>query len=193
MKQEMLKLVKATFLCVCYCCIIAIIISIMLRVNFLSEQKAFLYRLLIMDAICCFILLLVCFAIVVRKGTILGMGLADNIMIVGLSTLFMALFLSLGPMTIERSYTIYSLANMTENAATVYSAEEIKQQFISGYIEEAGESQKRIDEQVYIGNLLEVDGGYRISEKGKRLIKIFRMIENIFPVPDKNSIYPNGY
>lgn len=189
----MLKLVKATFLCVCYCCIIAIIISIMLRVNFLSEQKAFLYRLLIMDAICCFILLLVCFAIVVRKGTILGMGLADNIMIVGLSTLFMALFLSLGPMTIERSYTIYSLANMTENAATVYSAEEIKQQFISGYIEEAGESQKRIDEQVYIGNLLEVDGGYRISEKGKRLIKIFRMIENIFPVPDKNSIYPNGY
>ena len=47
-----------------------------------------------------------------------------------LTTLFMALFLSLGPMTIERSYTIYSLADLTDNASKVYSAEEIKQQFI---------------------------------------------------------------
>ena len=69
---------------------------------------------------------------------------------------------------------------------------EIKQQFIAGYIEETQESQKRIEEQVYIGNMEETDGGYSITEKGVRLIKLMRYVEMIFPVPDKNSIYPNG-
>lgn len=33
----------------------------------------------------------------------------------------------------------------------------------------------------------------QISEKGQRLVGIFRIVEKIFPVTDKNSIYPNGY
>lgn len=95
-------------------------------------------------------------------------------------------------MTIERSYTVYSLADMTDHPDTVYSAEDIKAQFIEGYIEEANGSQKRIDEQVSIGNLEEVPGGYRITEKGKNLVELFRFLESIFPVPDESSIYPNG-
>lgn len=54
------------------------------------------------------------------------------------------------------------------------------------------EGQKRIDEQVYIGNLAEVSGGYRFTEKSSRLVKLFWMVEKVFPIPDKNSIYPNG-
>ena len=114
------------------------------------------------------------------------------VMCVGLSTLAMALFLALGPMPIERSYTIYSLAEMADSEKDVYSAGEIKTQFIEGFIEEANESQKRIDEQVYIGNLEQTDEGYRITAKGQRLIKLMRLVESIFPVPDKTCIYPNG-
>lgn len=104
---------------------------------------------------------------------------------------FMCLFFSIDPMVIERSYTIFSLADMTDHADTVYSAEDIKTQFIEGYIEGDNESQKRIDEQVSIGNVAKVSGGYQIK-KGKSLVEFFRFIEVIFPVPDKNSIYPNG-
>lgn len=56
----------------------------------------------------------------------------------------------------------------------------------------ANESQKRLDEQVYIGNVEKTGSGYRITEKGERLISIFRFVEMIFPVPDENSNYPNG-
>lgn len=111
---------------------------------------------------------------------------------IGLSTVFMCLFFTLDPMVIERSYTVYSLADTTDHSDTVYSAKDIKTQFIEGYIEKANESQKRIEEQVSIGNLEEVPGGSRITEKGKNLVKLFRFIETIFSVPNENSIYPNG-
>lgn len=194
MKTELLKFLKMICLFILLCVIFSVLIAVLLRTSFLSEQKVFLYRLLMIDALCCLITLAISFIIFyTKKRNVCGIGFVDSIMCIGLTTLFMALFLSLGPMTIERSYTIYSLADMTDNASKVYSAEEIKQQFIEGYIENAGESQKRIDEQVYIGNLLEVNGGYQISEKGQRLVGIFRIVEKIFPVTDKNSIYPNGY
>lgn len=116
----------------------------------------------------------------------------SRVLCIGLATLLMALFLSLGPMTIERSYTIYSLAEMRDSSQEVYSAQEMKGRFIDGFIEGANENQKRIDEQVSVGNLEPVDGGYKITSKGKRLIDMMRLVEAVFPVPDKTCIYPNG-
>ncbi len=192
-KKEMITLLKAVGLCVALCVLIAAGVALLLRTPLFAGLRAYLYRLLILDAICCVILLVVVVAAWAKKNDLFGLNLSSAVMCVGLSTLLMALFLSLGPMTIERSYTIYSLADMTDHADTVYSYEDIKNQFIDGYIEGAKESQKRLDEQVAIGNLEEIDGGYRISEKGKRLVGIFRFVETIFPVPDESSIYPNGH
>ena len=138
-------------------------------------------------------LLAVAVPVAIKRGSFFGMSLSAAVMCVGISTLFMAVFLSLGPMPIERSYTIYSLAEMADSEKEVYSAEEMKNQFINGFIEEANESQKRIDEQVYIGNLEEVSSGeYRITDKGARLIKLMRLVESMFPVPDETCIYPYG-
>ncbi len=39
----------------------------------------------------------------------------------------------------------------------------------------------------------EVDNGYDISTKGEQLVKLFRFVELLFPVPDESSIYPNGH
>lgn len=142
--------------------------------------------------LCCVVFLLISVFIFRKKGSVWGISFSSSVLCIGLSTVFMCLFFSLGPMTIERSYTVYSLADMTDHPDTVYSAEDIKAQFIEGYIEEANGSQKRIDEQVSIGNLEEVPGGYRITEKGKNLVELFRFLESIFPVPDESSIYPNG-
>lgn len=191
MKDQLVKLLKAFLVCGAMCILIAAIVAFLLRTPLLAEQKAFLYRLLAFDAIACFILLVIVVSFIVKRGVLFGLELSAIVMCVGLSTLFMALFLSLGPMPIERSYTIYSLADMADHADTVYSYEDIKRQFIEGYVEGANESQKRIDEQVYIGNLEQMDNGYQITEKGRCMVSIFRFVEFIFPVPDKNSIYPN--
>lgn len=190
-KQELIKLFKAAIFCICLCVIIALGEAVLLRTPLLAGMKAFLYRLLVLDALCCVALLAAAAVICARKKTLFGLELSAVIMCIGLSTLFMALFLSLGPMPIERSYTIYSLANMADSAEPVYSFEDIKTQFIDGFIEDANETQKRIDEQVSIGNLEETDGGYRITEKGERLIRLLRFVEAVFPVPDETCIYPN--
>ena len=192
-KKEMITLLKAVGLCVALCVLIAAGVALLLRTPLFAGLMAYLYRLLILDAICCVILLVVVVAVWAKKNDLFGLKMSSAVMCVGLSTLLMALFLSLGPMTIERSYTIYSLAEMKDSTTEVYSAEEIKDQFINGFVEEANESQKRIDEQVSIGNLEKVDGGYKITEKGKRLIDLMRFIESIFPVPDETCIYPNGH
>lgn len=191
-KKELIKLLRAVGVCVVLCLIIAAIVALLLRTPLLAEQKAFLFRLLVFDAVACVVLLVIAVPVVIKRGNLFGLELSSVVMCVGLSTLAMAVFLSLGPMPIERSYTIYSLAEMTDSEKDVYTYEEIKDQFIEGFIEEAGESQKRIDEQVYIGNLEETDGGYRITAKGERLIQLMRFVESIFPVPDRTCIYPNG-
>ena len=192
MKEECLMLLRAVAVCIVLCVAIAAVVALLLRTPLLAGQKAYLYRLLAYDAIACVVLLAVLVPVTVKRGSLFGLELSSVVMCVGLSTLAMAVFLSLGPMPIERSYTIYSLAEMTDSDKDVYTYEEIKDQFIEGFIEEAGESQKRIDEQVYIGNLEETDGGYRITAKGQRLIKLMRMVEAIFPVPDRTCIYPSG-
>ena len=192
MKEECLMLLRAVAVCIVLCVAIAAVVALLLRTPLLAGQKAYLYRLLAYDAIACVVLLAVLVPVTVKRGSLFGLELSSVVMCVGLSTLAMAVFLSLGPMPIERSYTIYSLAEMTDSDKDVYTYEEIKDQFIEGFIEEAGESQKRIDEQVYIGNLEETDGGYRITAKGQRLIKLMRLVESIFPVPDETCTYPNG-
>lgn len=191
-KKEWIKLLKAALLCVVLCVLIAVAVALLLRTSLLAGQKAFLYRLLMLDAIACVVLLAITVPVVVKRGNLFGLELSSVVMCVGLSTLLMAVFLSLGPMPIERSYTIFSLADMAEEPETALTTEEMKEQFINGFIEEAGETQKRIDEQVYIGNLEETDGGYRITAKGQRLIKLMRLVESVFPVPDETCIYPNG-
>lgn len=191
MRAELIRLLKSTALCILFCVCIAAGVAIMLRTPLFSGQKAFLFRLLFMTVICCMVLLAISVIIFLKKETIWGLSFSTFVLNIGLSTVVMALFFSLGPMTIERSYTIYSLADMTDHAETIYTAEDIKTQFIEGYIEGAQESQKRIDEQVYIGNMKEVPGGYQVTEKGQLLIRLFRAIEIFFPVPDENSIYPN--
>ncbi len=65
----------------------------------------------------------------------------------------------------------------------------IRDQFVTGYVD-SGATQKRIDEQVAIVNLAQIDDGYQITKKGENLISILRLVEQIFPVPDESSIYP---
>lgn len=191
--KEIQKLLKAVVVCAILCILIAAGVAGLLRTPLLADYKVYLYRLLIFEMLSCIALLIVAVVVAVKlkREAIWGFTFSAQVMCIGLSTLFMALFFSLGPMPIERSYTIYSLADMSDHPDVTYTAEDIKTQFIEGYIEGANESQKRIDEQVTIGNLEQTSEGYRITDKGRNLVALYRFIEAIFPVPDESSIYPS--
>jgi hypothetical protein len=104
--------------------------------------------------------------------------------------LFAAFFVTAGPMPMDRSYSIFVIADMYENPDKVYTAQEIEQTFMEKYILKNEATRRRIEEQKSIGNIEEIDGGYRISEKGKRLIKMMRFVESMYPVDEKRTLYP---
>lgn len=191
-KIEMQRLCKEGAICLCLSIMLAFMVALLLRTPIFIEQKAYLYRLLQLEGLCMGAIVIIDIMMFSKKSQIWGIAFSESILCIGITSIFVAYFLSMVPTTIDRSYTVYSLSNLADHADQVYSSEEIKTQFIEGYIEEANESQRRIEEQLHIGNLKEVSGGYQISEKGMRMVHLFRFIERIFPVADQNSIYPNG-
>lgn len=193
MKEQWIKIAKAVGICVVICLVIATFVALLMRTKLLKDMTAYMYRLLALEVICVVILLIIGIAVVYKRKHIFGMDLFSTVMCVGISALFMAFFFCMVPTTIDRAYSVYILSDMTDNEDNVYSAQDIKERFIEGFIEKADGSKRRIEEQLSIGNIEEADGGYRISEKGKRLIKTFRIIDMIFPVADESSIYPNGH
>ncbi|MBQ7578652.1 MAG: hypothetical protein IJT21_10355 [Synergistaceae bacterium] len=191
--KDVYKLLKSFILFCVFSIIIAGGVALLMRTSLFEWQKIFLYRLMYLEAVCCVVLLCL---MIVRKitkggGGTSGFDLHSSVMTLAISALFTALFFSVGIVSIDRSYTIYYLSYMNDNSEKLYSTQELQQQFIDGYLVKANETQKRISEQLAIGNIEQNSSGkYRITEKGKRLIKFFRTLEFIFPCPDKNSIYP---
>lgn len=189
MKDQVIGLIKCFLLVIAECLIIAVVTAILLRIDFWEEQQAYLYRLLFIALLCCVALFIIFFILSAKRKLVWGLSFTNTSMTVIIAGLFMALFFSLGPMVIERSYTVYSLAYLTDYDK-LYTYEEIRDQFVVGYVD-AGATKKRIDEQVSLGNLERVDNKYQITEKGKILVEIFRLVEKVFPVPDTSSIYPD--
>jgi predicted transcriptional regulator len=107
-----------------------------------------------------------------------------------ISFLFSALFITMGPMPIDRSYSIFIIADMYENPDKVFSQEEIERVFKEKYIQKNEATKRRIEEQKSIGNIEQVMGGYSITKKGRRLIEIMRFVELLYPVDEKRTLYP---
>ena len=107
------------------------------------------------------------------------------------SFLLMYSFLGVTTFTNDRSYTIYSLGYLYENADESFTAEEMEQMFIEGFVLRFHATQKRIEEQINTGYIKEVDGRYSISESGKRFIELQRIIDIFFPTAtNPSSLYP---
>lgn len=189
--KELLK----TILCYVVSIIVGmVLLSVFMHLNFFSGTKIYYYRSLY-DAVLIVAILLAVFiglSVLFRKKQVKFIELSPQLIVssVAVTGLVLALFITIAPMTIDRSYTIFSLSDMSENDEMVFTAEEIENRFSQIYIHEYQSTSKRIEEQVAIGNMEEKDGGYIISEKGKRLVSLFRFVEKFYPVEDERIIYP---
>jgi hypothetical protein len=170
-------------------------LSLFAHINFLKEMVyIYYYRMLCYIGTASGLLLLILF---VLRFKLAGIGRCFHVLRLNsiiaaslISTFFSAFFVTMGPMPIDRSYTIFSIAAMYEEPDKVYTAEDIEQAFIERYIIRNQATQRRIEEQKRIGNIEEIDDGYRITEKGKRLIEMMRLVEKFYPADEKRMLYP---
>ena len=109
-------------------------------------------------------------------------------------TLFCCLnmmFLTLVPVTVERSVSVFMLSYMEENSDQTFTEESVSEVFVEKYVDDYGAFEKRFHEQVETGNIVQnPDGSYSITESGKFVVKVFRVVSDWFGT-DQNLVYPN--
>jgi len=100
-------------------------------------------------------------------------------------------FLTLVPVTVERSVSVFMLSYMQENKDQTFTEESVGEVFTSKYVEDYGAFEKRFDEQVVTGTIVQnPDGTYSITPKGEFVVEAFRMIAEWFDT-DRRLVYPN--
>lgn len=95
------------------------------------------------------------------------------------------------PVTADRSVTVYTLGFMNNHPDETFTKEELEQQFISQYVIEYGAFDKRLEEQIVSGNIVEVaPGEYQITDGGRFLMDIYSATVEWYNLDDK-LVNPN--
>ena len=98
-------------------------------------------------------------------------------------------FLILVPVTVERSVSVYMLSTMDETGRE-YTREDMEMEFINVYVKDFGAFDKRFNEQIATGTIDKTSNGkYVINDRGRAMVKFFRIISNLFNT-DKKLVYP---
>lgn len=98
---------------------------------------------------------------------------------------------TLVPVTVERSISVYMLSYMDQNPKAV-TEEDFEKIFFDNYITKYGAFRKRFNEQLLSGNIKKTDGGYVITDNGRRVVNLFRASASLFNT-EKWLVYPNDY
>ena len=100
-------------------------------------------------------------------------------------------FLTLIPVTVERSVSVFMLSYMEENKDQTFTQESVGEVFTTKYVEDYGAFEKRFNEQIVTGTIVQnEDGTYSITEKGEFVVSAFRTIADWFGT-DERLVYPN--
>jgi len=95
------------------------------------------------------------------------------------------------PVTVERSVSVFTLSYMDENSDQAFTKEDVQEIFTSKYVIDYGAFDKRFDEQIVTGSIVDNgDGTYSITDTGRRIVSMFRMVAKWFNT-DQRLVYPN--
>ncbi|MCQ2517059.1 MAG: hypothetical protein MJ094_09430 [Saccharofermentans sp.] len=90
------------------------------------------------------------------------------------------------PVTADRSVTVYMLGYMNNHADETFRKEDLEQQFIDQYVIEYEAFEKRFEEQIVSGNIIEVaPGEYQITDGGQLLMDIYSVTVQWYNLDDK--------
>jgi len=101
-------------------------------------------------------------------------------------------FMTLIPVTVERSVSVFMLSYMDTYSDRTYTEEEISRIFVDEYVYEYGAFEKRFDEQLTTGTIEKnEDGSYSITSKGSFIVGLFRFISDVYDT-DRRLVYPEN-
>ena len=154
----------------------------------LFQQTPFFYRgilLLLVDCLLIFSLIILVRLLGFKKL----FSVRDIITCIVLIFSVNLVFFTHLPVTADRSISVFLLGYFNNHPGKLFTAEEITQVFINKYLYENGNIQKRFDEQIVSGNLLEEGKGYKITKRGKFVMQLYNFVADIFMI-DKKNISP---
>lgn len=95
-------------------------------------------------------------------------------------------FFTLIPVTVERSVSVFMLSYMDTYSDRTYTQDEVAEIFVDKYVNEYGAFEKRFDEQLTTGTIVQnPDGTYSITDKGRFIVKLFRLISDVFDTDER--------
>lgn len=86
----------------------------------------------------------------------------------------------LGPVTIDRSISVFINGYMAARAGETFTAGDIDRAFRDVYLTDMNQIDRRMQEQVASGNMITVAGGYRISEQGLAFVRSAKRLAELF-------------
>jgi hypothetical protein len=93
------------------------------------------------------------------------------------------------PVTADRSLSVFMLGYMNKYSEGALSQKEIAEAFSQKYIRDYGAVNKRLEEQIASGNVAKEATGYRITNQGKLLIRVYSFFSDLFGI-NKRNIFP---
>ena len=159
------------------------------RTSLFDFISVFFYRGVIILVLVCFLIALIVFYF---KRTKFGAFFTYKDVILSVTLIFCInlVFFTVIPVSADRSISIFLLGHMNNHFEKAFTKEEIAQILVDKYLYEHGSIEKRLHEQIYTGNIIDEGNKYRITKRGRLVMKIYDLVANIFLI-DKKDISPH--
>jgi hypothetical protein len=82
--------------------------------------------------------------------------------------------------TIDRSLSVFIIGYMAAHPGEAFSSKELEAAFQSVYVGDMGQVERRMHEQVVSGNVIAVDGRYKLSSQGEAFLQSARWTAWLF-------------
>lgn len=89
------------------------------------------------------------------------------------------------PITADRSISVFMLGYMNNNSDKTISNQDMTNFFTNKYLYEYGAMNKRFNEQIVSGNIVQDDNGFKITKQGRQVMKIYAFVAKLFNIDNK--------
>lgn len=89
------------------------------------------------------------------------------------------------PVTADRSISVFMLGYLNSNPGKSTTSQEITEFFTQKYLYEYGAMDRRLNEQIESGNIVQNGSDYKISKRGQLIMKVYFFIVRLFAIDDK--------
>ncbi len=105
---------------------------------------------------------------------------ATIIAAVAISLSFNLVFLIVLPVTIDRSVSVFMLAEIEARQASAPDTAQLEDGFVQHYVHDMRQIDRRVHEQALSGNITVSDGKIQLTSRGRRFLDLARLLARLF-------------